>query len=315
MKSLSSLMAAYIKHCRNERRLSMHSLRAYQQDIRDFAGFLPRRPAGAAPGPAEMRAYISNLAGKRGLGPATVKRRLACLKTFFAWAKRNAEVPGSPFEGLEISSKLPRRLPRALARADVERLVAVLRATMEPRAHLAKRGEIDTRDSRTTTYLAVLLMISTGVRVSELIGIRLTDVRPQEGIIRINGKGNRERTVYVANPGVRAFLSRYGEMRNANPTPCDRLLMNTRGARLTDQALRVRLKQAAEAAGISRAVTPHMLRHTAATLLLDEGADIRHVQKLLGHSSISTTEIYTHVSDQSLIKALDRADPIRGVRL
>ena len=168
----------------------------------------------------------------------------------------------------------------------------------------------DMSDGRQTTYLAILLMTATGIRIGELITLRLGDLDAAVGSIRVRGKGKRERTVYVANAALLRLLKSHVSGRQGIAPVDDPLFVNMRGRPLTTQALRQRIRKAAEAASIARRVTPHMLRHTAATLLIEKGVDIRFVQRLLGHASISTTEIYTHVSDVSLKDALSRADTI-----
>ena len=155
------------------------------------------------------------------------------------------------------------------------------------------------------------MMVATGVRVGELTNIRTPDIGDQGKQIRIMGKGNRERLVFVTNPRLLADLQRYLSLRSSLASPeTTYLLVNKNGKRLTEQALRVRLKRLSKKLGISPHLTPHRFRHSAATLLIEEGVDIRVVQRLLGHSSIATTELYTHVSDASMVSALQTANTL-----
>jgi integrase/recombinase XerD len=192
------------------------------------------------------------------------------------------------------------RLPRSLHREDLHALLAELRTTHQPRS------------DEETTWLCLLLLVATGLRVSELCSLRICDVRANGDEIRVLGKGHRERVVMVANSRLREFLHKYilllGESGNL-PTP---LFRNGKGNGLSPQCLRLRLHKLAKRTGLSIRVTPHMFRHTAATLLLEGGVDIRFVQRLLGHASIATTQIYTHVCDVSLREALERADVMRA---
>ena len=173
----------------------------------------------------------------------------------------------------------------------------------------------DVRDISRTTELAIRLMTATGVRVSELTAITIGDIAADGSAIRILGKGRRERTVFVGNQRLRDDVNCYASDRLVNATAAEPFLVNTRGRCLTPQSLRLRLGKISRNLRISHSVTPHRFRHTAATMLLEEGVDIRFVQRLLGHSSISTTEIYTHVTDTSLKAVIERADTIAKLDL
>ena len=169
------------------------------------------------------------------------------------------------------------------------------------------------RSPATTTYLAAALMVATGMRGGELVSLTIGSVDPALGSIRVLGKGRRERVVYLPPGRVQACLDSYLAERDVRI--CEPLLVDRAGRRLTTAALRDRISRAARNAGIERTVSPHMLRHTCATHLLDAGVDIRLVQRLLGHASIATTEIYTHVSDVSLQRAVCRADVVGSIQM
>jgi integrase/recombinase XerD len=151
-----------------------------------------------------------------------------------------------------------------------------------------------------TTLLAVAVMFSTGLRVSEAVGIRCSDLDIPERSVRVTGKGSRERTVFFPGEWMSHLLNSYLATRSVLGIEHPLLFFNRLGAPLSSAAMRTRLDKAANRAGIVRRITPHMLRHSAATQLIESGVDIRYVQRLLGHSSLSTTEIYTHVSDSAL---------------
>jgi site-specific recombinase XerD len=154
----------------------------------------------------------------------------------------------------------------------------------------------------------VRLMVGTGMRVGELCKIRVEDVSPDGSVLRIHGKGARDRVAYVTDGSLRQDLQRLIEHRRRSQISAGAVFVNRYGAPMRPQSVRTKLRRLASDAGLSRRVTPHMLRHTAATLLIETGVDIRFVQRLLGHSSIATTEIYTHVSDEALRTTLERAD-------
>ena len=156
-------------------------------------------------------------------------------------------------------------------------------------------------------------MVSTGVRVGELCKLRINDVAPDGSSLRIHGKGSRDRVAYVTDAPLRKELRQLlTQRRSANDT-CDALFLNRLKLPIRPQSIRSKLRRYADGLGLARRITPHMLRHTAATLLIETGVDIRFVQRLLGHSSIATTEIYTHVSDEALRSTLERANVLGGL--
>jgi len=161
--------------------------------------------------------------------------------------------------------------------------------------------------------MPVRLMIATGIRVGELCALRLEDVSADGSSFRVHGKGSRDRVIYVVDENLRAELCQFIAMRSRRPTWHSALFANRCGAPIRPQSIRSKLRQHASGSGIGRRVTPHMLRHTAATLLLEQGVDIRFVQRLLGHSSIATTEIYTHVSDEALRASLEKAGVLKSL--
>lgn len=155
-------------------------------------------------------------------------------------------------------------------------------------------------------------MISTGMRVGELCKLRVDDVSPDGSMIRIHGKGSRDRVAYVADQSLKLEVRQLLRERRIAGSGVP-LFVNRYGLAMNPQSIRAKLRQNGLAAGLSRRVTPHMLRHTAATLLIETGVDIRFVQRLLGHSSIATTEIYTHVSDEALRMTLERAAVLQSL--
>jgi integrase/recombinase XerD len=243
-----------------------------------------------------LRTYLEDMVSQRKLSPSTVRRRLACLRAFFRYLEENGDI-SDPFTGWRL--KLPRRkrLPRTLSRDETSSLLGATRrgATGRPVSTSALRTE-------------VRLMISTGIRVGELCTIRVGDVSHDGSTLRIHGKGSRDRIVYITNGNLRADLRKLSSLRQKSLGNVAPLFVNRNGARMQPHSFRAQLRSYAGNAGLLRRVTPHMLRHTAATLLIESGVDIRIVQRLLGHSSIATTEIYTHVSDETLRSTLERAN-------
>jgi integrase/recombinase XerD len=284
--------ANFIVYCANERQLSENTLAAYKQDLDEFQRYMPSLSAGDVTG-EHLVAYSRHLADERNLSPATVKRRLACVRSMFGWLRRRRVIKSSPFTDVDLRIRMPTRLPRCLGAGELRELLDAARSASP------------------TTRLAVFLLFMTGIRISELTAIRLGDIDLEEGSIRIFGKGSRERRVFLTDASIVSEIQRYVK-NNCLGKLDESLLKNTRRMPANAASVRERVKALARRAGIRRAITPHMLRHTTATSLLEAGLDIRFVQRLLGHQSIATTQIYTHVSDHALKTAIIAAGTSRA---
>jgi integrase/recombinase XerD len=297
MQIMKDRIAEYLNHCRTVRRLSDHTLSAYEIDLLQFYAAIQ----GSETLTAEMvRAFLTSLAQGTRYSAATIKRKLAAIRAFLKATDESLAI--QTFGTWRLKVKTPVRLPKAVPKSELANLLKFIRTTE------AQELEVDE-----TTYVCLSLLTATGLRVSELCSLRDTDVRPDTGEIEVFGKGARERIVIVANLRVRNLLKRYVQSRGRHKDVSGPLFSNRRGRPLTPQCLRLRLHSLVRKSPLSRRVTPHMLRHTAATLLLEGGVDIRFVQRLLGHASIATTQIYTHVSDGALRGALERADVMRAL--
>ncbi|MBI2878323.1 MAG: tyrosine recombinase XerC [Candidatus Rokubacteria bacterium] len=280
----------FLQYLRVERGASAHTLRGYRQDLEQFARFLEARGLGPPLG-ADARAIRVWLAHFHDLGLArtSVARKLATLRSFYRfWVRRGhlrrnpAREVGGPRPGTRLPSFLPKDEARHLMEAPV------------PDSFQGARDR------------AVLeTLYATGVRVGELAGLDLDDLDLSGATLRVHGKGGRERIVPIggkALEALRVYLARRG--RGEGP-----LFQNRLRGRLTVRSLHRIVRARARAAGLYRAVTPHTLRHTFATHLLDEGADLRLIQELLGHARLATTQRYTHVSADHLMRVYDRAHP------
>jgi site-specific recombinase XerD len=280
--------AGYLAKLKALRDPSEHTLRAYASDLRDFRRFLGTRP-GAAKSPEIVLAYKQNLT-ERAAAPRTIRRRMACLRGFYKDLVRSGTLAVSPFAEVELQMPRAKSLPRALSRAEAATLAReAWRAAAAP-GHPAH-----------ATAIAVLLLLSVGLRVGELVRLRAADFDPAGGGLHVRGKGRRERRVFIVDPRLRqrlaALVSENGDAALFSPA-----------RQWSTQTFRQELRAFARGAGLTRRVTPHMLRHTAATLLLEDGVDLLFLQRLLGHESISTTALYAHVGDASLRRALEKAD-------
>jgi site-specific recombinase XerD len=293
----------FLRYCAVERRLSENTLRAYARDLADFRAWLTTSTPSGDVSTETLKVYLHVMVADRRLAPATVRRRMACMRAFF---RRRADLgmAQNPFSGWRLA--LPRRktLPKALSRAEAASLLSG-----------SVRTERGVDAAAIYLAVAVRLMIATGIRVGELCKLCPEDISSDAASLRILGKGSRERIVYIADLAFRAELKELVERRQWDGGSAAPLFVNRHGLKLKPQSIRTKLRRVAKIAGLNRRVTPHMLRHTAATLLIDSGVDIRIVQRLLGHSSIATTEIYTHVSDLTLQTTLERANILHSLTL
>ena len=295
----------YIDWLRSTRDLSDHTIRAYEGDIQAFERHI---------GPERMHDLCNDdLVGfvekqkQAGLTSVSIRRRVCALRGFSRWAAAQRVLPLDPWANARLSLVPPRRLPRAVPGHELNRLLTVLlsQASIDPsqlQPHPLPRPH------EATTLVAVGLMVVTGVRVGELVSIRCQDIDLVDGSILILGKGRRERQVFAPGGWVLQLVRAYVATRSALGVEHDHLLFNHHRLPLTETAVRGRLAAAGRTAQLRVPITPHMLRHTAATQLIEAGVDIRFVQRLLGHASLTTTEIYTHVSDMALRRVLVEAD-------
>jgi integrase/recombinase XerD len=270
-----------------ERGLAERTQEAYRNDLSRFIAFLKEQGVETpkAVTHALLREYMYALKDQ-GLAATSIRRAQSALRTYFGFLASEGHVDADPTERLE-APRVGRRLPEVLTRAEAERFVEAV----DPDAPLYWRDR------------AILeLLYATGLRVSELVGLALTDVNLSEGICLVFGKGSKERLVPVGAPALRATERYLREVRARIDGGKGRgkVFLNARGRPLTRVAVFNLVKHAAGRAGIGRNVSPHTLRHTFATHLLEGGADLAAVQELLGHADISTTQIYTHLDRQYL---------------
>jgi site-specific recombinase XerD len=289
--------SAFIRHCQSIRKLSPHTVRAYELDLERFSQFLGRRAGVAACDRNVIHNYVRYLFEERELKESSVKRHLATLRSFFHWLEEDGHGIEDPFRGARIRIRMPKRLPRVIARADLRRLL---------------RHEAPHTFADLTAYIATELLFATGMRVSELASLLDAAVDVEDGTITIVGKGNRQRRVFVPDE-LKTLIRDYRTVRDRCATTADTFLVNSRGDAASPQMIRRLIRIHGERSDVRDRVTPHMFRHSVATYLLEEGVDIRYVQRLLGHRSISTTEIYTHVADAALKVKVTEKHPRRGI--
>ncbi len=285
--------AAYLEA---ERRASPHTLKAYLGDLAQYAAYLAEAGAAIVPSsPALVRAFVARAAG--GSGAASLGRKLSTLRSFYAFLVRERLAPGNPARAV-ASPRRPKRLAEVLPEADVAALVE---------APSAGQGALALRDR---AFLE--LLYASGLRVSELTGLDVDDVDLGQGLVRVLGKRRKERVVpfgRAADAALRRWLEEGRPLLATAATAGGALFLNHRGGRLTQRSIARRLDRWVLSAGLPRHVHPHVLRHCFATHLLGNGADLRGIQELLGHASLSTTQRYTHLDWKRLAEVYDRAHP------
>jgi integrase/recombinase XerC len=302
---LPAEIAAFERHLRDERGVSPNTRAAYLRDIGDFASFLSReflnRPEAeiraAEADVLAVRSYLAHLRA-RGLSKTSMGRHLSALRTFFRFLSREGHVSANPARAV-ATPRAGRSLPRTLS---VEEAASVVEAGPDGPAGLSVRDR------------ALLeLLYATGLRVSELVALDLSDVDLASRQVRTLGKGRKERIVPFGVPAEAALR----EYLRERPTPRSRkdpdaVFLNAGGGRLTDRSVRRILDRALRVAGVTRHASPHALRHSFATHLLAAGADLRTIQELLGHASLSTTQRYTHLDAERLIEVYRKSHPRAG---
>ncbi|MBV9301026.1 MAG: site-specific tyrosine recombinase XerD [Acidobacteriaceae bacterium] len=284
---------SYLHFCRIEKGLAANSLHAYRRDLARLSAFLRRLPLTFI-NLDTLRSYLDHLRAA-GLSNRSIARHVTTLRGFFGYLMEEGVLPANPAE-LLVAPKIGTSLPKYL---DSFRLNHLLQAPREDsRTGLRDRAMLD-------------LLYASGLRVSELTALRVSDLDESEGMVRVIGKGNKQRLVPVGREALRAVERYRSEQRprllKGRVTPY--LFVTARGTRMTRQGFWKLLRAHVKNAGIFHGVSPHVVRHTFATHLLEGGADLRSVQAMLGHADIGTTQIYTHVMRSRLRQTVDQHHP------
>jgi integrase/recombinase XerC len=289
----------FLQYMRVERGSSLHTLKGYREDLAALAEYLAddgdNCPAPSSVTVAELRGFVSAL-HEAGYAKTSIARRLASVRSFFRFGQREGWAKSNPATALRNPRK-SHMLPHFLSTDEVGKLLGAPPA----------KGTLGLRDR------AILeTLYSAGLRVSELVGLNDGDLDLEQGIVRVRGKGRKERLAPIGSYAARALKAWLAKRQLSPKEPTGReapLFVNKLGSRLTTRSVARMLEKYLLATGLDLRTSPHTLRHSFATHLLDRGADIRSVQELLGHKSLVTTQIYTHVSSANLRAAYEKAHP------
>ncbi len=278
---METYLNLFIQYLKVERGLSNNTIASYEHDLKSFIRYLNNKSIQFADVKhANILLYLADIQ-RNGKKTSTITRNISSLRTFFQFLLKEGYLPKDPTFNLD-SPKLPKRLPKFLTLKEIELLMSC--PNLKTKAGIRDKAMIE-------------LLYATGMRVSELISLNLLDINLKLGFVRCIGKGSKERIIPLGQHAVQAInnylnLSRPYFIKSKEQS----LFLNYRGKRITRQGFWKIIKKYARIAGIKQEITPHVLRHSFATHLLENGADLRSVQEMLGHADISTTQIYTHVT-------------------
>lgn len=293
---MNELIQEFLNYITVERGLARNTTEAYRRDLNQFSSYLAENSV-LDPGQVQARTLVEYLLHlqQQGLKAASITRKLAAIRSFFQYAVRERRLKIDPSVTID-SLKIPQRLPKVLSETEINRLLEQPGASKP--ANLRDKAMLE-------------LMYATGVRVSELVSLKLNDLNMDMGYIRCFGKGSKERIVPMGGSAVNALLDYLdrGRPKIIKRAAEETLFLNHHGRKMTRQGFWQIIQAAARRVGIEIVVTPHMLRHSFATHLLDHGADLRAVQEMLGHADIATTQIYTHVTRTRLREVYNKTHP------
>lgn len=303
MEWMAQALENYLNACTYQKNLNEKTVKAYRIDLCQFLEYFTTQHTSW--GKDMIKNYIAYL--NQNYKPRSTKRKVASLKAFCTWLEEEELLEDNPFCRMRIKLQEPFILPRTIPlRVIEEMLEAVYQTFRESRTK--QQHKISLRDA------AVMeLLFATGMRVSELCGLNTEDIDLADGTVKIYGKGSKERMLQITNDAVISILQKYAS--EYQPSKEQPFFLTQRHTRLAEQSVRLALQKYAEQIDAPLHITPHMFRHSFATLLLEEDVDIRYIQQLLGHSSIVTTQIYTHVATAKQRDILQQKHPRNKISL
>ena len=306
MKELNEARESFLFHCQYEKNLTEKTLKAYQIDLKQFFQFLATEKAVMGPEEVDkqsIRGFLKQIT--ETAKPKTIKRKMATLKAFFNFLEFEDLITVSPFRKMRIKITQDAHLPEVATLAEIKQLITHLyrqKQNVAGRTPLGQKTLI--RD------IAIIeLLFGTGIRVSELCNLTQNALNLELGVVNIWGKGRRERQVPLCDGKLIEAMRAYETAFEKDLQETPHYFVNRFGKKVSEQSVRILLEKHTKAAGLTKRITPHTLRHTIATLLLENGVDIRNIQYLLGHSTILTTQLYTKVNGEAQRKIIGQHHP------
>lgn len=303
-KEIEMHVKAYFEDCRLRRRLNDKTLKAYRIDLKQYFDYMETELENHK----KIIEYIHYL-NQKYPKYKTVKRKIASVKAFYSYLEYEEIIETTPFKKIRSQIKEPQLLPKTISSATLNSIFECLLHDIE-NAQTIYQKKLAIRNAT-----VIELLFSTGIRISELCNLKKEDIDIEGRTIKIFGKGSKERILYIGNDEVIQLLQEYESLNREVIDETGQFFINKFNSRLSDQSVRFLIHRLEKRVGSSVHLTPHMFRHTFATLLLEKDVDIRYIQKILGHSSIAVTQIYTHVSYSKQKEILELKNPINDYHL
>ena len=305
-KTINSIIENYLIYCKTQKRLDKKTLKAYRIDLTQFSAFLKKTDIFTVT-ISDIESYIGQL--NQNFKPKTAKRKIASLKAFFRYLEYKNIIDNNPFNKIRIKFRESLLLPKTIPLYTMETFLSQIykENSLSNTLYKKKRTLLDIAIAET--------LFSTGMRISELCNLKYADIDLRDATVRIYGKGSKERIIQIGNEEVIKLLNRYAKEFELEIHKSNYFFTNTNSLPISDQAVRRMINKYCHLAAIDLKITPHMFRHTFATCLLEADVDIRYIQEMLGHSSITVTEIYTHVTLSKQKDILTTKHPRRNFNL
>lgn len=300
--NLQEKVKPYLEYCTYRKELDAKTVKAYRIDLTQFFSYVQS----TEPEKETIEQYITELHKK--YKQKTIKRKIASIKAFYSYLEEEELVEQNPFRKIKVKFKETIILPRIIPREEIEQLLNYIYASLSNLSGIQYKHSL--RDAA-----VIEVFFATGARVYEISNIRVENINLNSGLIRIMGKGGKERYIQISNTAVLDILRKYYEENEPEIKKSGYFFINNRGKRYTEQSIRLMLKKYTLKAGIQRKITPHMFRHSFATYLIEEGVDVSCVQQILGHSSIKTTQIYIHVAAKKQADILRELHPRNNMNI
>ena len=290
------------KYCEYRKELDRKTLKAYRIDLRQYFEYI----CVDEPDKEKIEEYVTHL--HKSYKQKTVKRKIASIKAFYNYLEETEIIAESPFRKIKVKFKETVTLPRIIPREEIEKLLNHMYQCLNENDKASRKFML--RD-----VAVIEVFFATGARVYEISNIRDDSINLNTGLIRLMGKGGKERYVQISNTSILEVLKKYYDENEQSIKKSGYFFVNNRESRYTEQSIRLMLKKYTKQAGIERNITPHMFRHSFATYLIEEGVDVSCVQQILGHSSIKTTQIYIHIAAKKQAEILKELHPRNNMKI